>query len=72
MPSRPWCPLGAPVQGKQSPGFSAWLDKLTTRAHHNLAVVALANKLARMAWAVLARGEVYRPLLLAVTKPEAA
>jgi transposase len=45
----------------QSPGLSAWLDKLTARAHHNLAVVALANKLARMAWAVLTRGEAYRP-----------
>jgi len=27
--------------------------------------VALANKLARMAWAVLAKNEVYRPLLVA-------
>ena len=39
-----------PFKEKQSSGLSAWLDKLTTRAHHNLAVVALANKLARIAW----------------------
>ena len=26
-------------------------------AHHNVAVVAFANKLARIAWAVLRRGE---------------
>ena len=32
----------------------------------NVAGVALANKLARMAWAVLATGEAYRPPLLAV------
>jgi hypothetical protein len=27
------------------------------RAHHNVAVVAFANKLARIAWAVLRHGE---------------
>jgi hypothetical protein len=30
------------------------------------AIVALANKLARMAWAVLAKNEVYRPPLVEV------
>jgi transposase len=50
---------------KQSPGLKAWLEKLTARAHHNVAGVALANKLARMAWAVLATGEAYRPPQLA-------
>jgi hypothetical protein len=29
------------------------------RAHHNVAVVALANKLARIAWAVLRRGQTF-------------
>jgi transposase len=51
-------------QGKQSSGLSAWLAQLTARAHRNVAIVALANKLARMAWAVLAKNEVYRPPLL--------
>ncbi|MFY9558790.1 MAG: DUF1223 domain-containing protein [Terriglobales bacterium] len=46
---------------KQSPGLSAWLPQLAARAHHNVVGVALANKLARIAWAVLAKGEVYRP-----------
>ena len=50
---------------KQSSGLSAWLEQLTARTHHNIAIVALANKLARMAWAVLAKNEVYRPPLLA-------
>lgn len=34
-----------------------WLKGLIARVHHNAAVVALANKLARIAWAVLRRGE---------------
>jgi transposase len=50
---------------KQSSGLSAWLAQLALRAHHNIVGVALANKLARMAWAVLAKGEVYRPPELA-------
>jgi transposase len=50
---------------KQSSGLSAWLAQLAARAHHNVVGVALANKLARMAWAVLAKDEVYRPPVLA-------
>jgi transposase len=46
---------------KQSFGLRAWLAQLTTRAHSNVVAVALANKLARMAWAVLAKNEPYRP-----------
>ena len=49
---------------KQSSGLSAWLAQLTTRTHSNVAAVALANKLARMAWAVLAKNEPYRPPML--------
>jgi transposase len=48
---------------KQSSGLSAWLAQLTARTHQNIAIVALANKLARMAWAVLAKNEIYRPPL---------
>jgi len=33
-----------------------WLRALMQRVHKNVAVVALANKLARIAWAVLRRG----------------
>lgn len=47
---------------KQNPGLSAWLAQLTGRAHANVAAVALANKLARIAWAVLAKDEPYRPV----------
>ena len=39
-----------------------WLDQAARRlAHRNLLAVALANKLARIAWAVLARGRDYEP-----------
>ena len=34
-----------------------WAKGLMSRAHRNVAVVAFANKLARIAWAVLRRGE---------------
>jgi transposase len=37
-----------------------WLAGLLKRRPFNVAVVALANKLARIAWAVMARGEEYR------------
>lgn len=53
---------------KQSSGLSAWLAQLTSRTHRNVAALALANKLARMAWAVLAKNEAYRcPLLVSPT-----
>ena len=34
-----------------------WAKGLLSRAHRNVAIVAFANKLARIAWAVLRRGE---------------
>jgi transposase len=39
---------------------NAWLIKLVERRGHNRACVALANKMARIAWSMLARGEDYR------------
>jgi transposase len=55
---------------KQSSGLSAWLGQLASRVHTNVAAVALANKMARVAWAVLAKSEAYRPPL-SVTPTEA-
>jgi transposase len=37
-----------------------WLARLLERRPAKVAAVALANKIARMAWAVMARGEAYR------------
>ncbi len=39
--------------------FGEWLDRLEARSPRNVAIVALANKLARIAWAVLTSGQVY-------------
>jgi transposase len=55
-------------RGKQAPGLSCWLNQLMARTHQNVAIVALANKLIRMAWAVLCKNEMYRTPVL-VTSP---
>jgi len=34
-----------------------WLGKLAARRHHNIAAVAMANKNARLAWALLSTGK---------------
>lgn len=41
--------------------IGAWLDALDARAPKNVVVVAMANKLARIAWAVLSSGNDYQP-----------
>ena len=52
---------------KQAPGLSTWLAQLLGRTHQNVVVVALANKLVRMAWAVLCKSQRYRTPVLAVS-----
>jgi transposase len=42
--------------------IGVWMDALDARAPKNVVVVATANKLARIAWAVLSSGEDYRPI----------
>jgi len=44
-----------------------WMSGLETRAARNVVIVATANKLARISWAVLASGNDYRPLYKAAT-----
>ncbi len=39
---------------------TAWLSKLLQRRPRKLAAVALANKMARIAWAMMTTGEAYR------------
>ena len=45
----------------QDTSLGRWLRRLLQRAHKNVVVVALANKLARIVWAVLTQGRTYRP-----------
>lgn len=52
------------VKDRTSP-LTLWIDGLRERAHANVAGVAKANRLARVAWAVLTKGERYRPAALA-------
>src|SRR5258707_10572569 len=37
-------------------GLKSWIEAAKRRLHHNALAIALANKLARIAWAVLAKG----------------
>ena len=37
-------------------GLQGWLEAARKRLHHNVLAIALANKLARIAWSVLAHG----------------
>lgn len=46
--------------------IGAWLDALDARAPKNVVVVAMANKLERVAWAVLSSGNDYRPTANAI------
>ena len=46
-----------------------WLDSLTLRKKPSVAIVALANKLARIAWAVLTTNQPYRPALMTEPGP---
>jgi transposase len=41
-------------------GLGQWVHQLEQRTARNKVIVAIANKLARIAWAVLFKGETYR------------
>src|SRR5215831_16227773 len=46
-------------------GLWPWIEQASKRLHRNMLAIALANKLARIAWAVLARGHAYQPRIIA-------
>jgi hypothetical protein len=58
------------------PNAIPWANGLLGRAHQNVAVVALANKFVRIAWAVLRRGQRFDhqlvPLCRALVSPGVA
>lgn len=45
---------------KKQDRFSLWAQAVLARRGHNKACVAVANKMARMAWVIMAKGESYR------------
>jgi transposase len=51
-------------QGKTD-RFSQWMQALLARMHPCKAIVAVANKLARIAWAVLTKQTEFSPALAA-------
>ena len=54
-----------PTLSKSKTQLGAWLRGLLARSHPNVAVVALAAKLARIVWALLRYGRTYQPVALA-------
>ena len=40
-------------------GLKHWIEAAKMRLHRNVLAIALANKLARIAWSVLARGRAF-------------
>ena len=49
------------------PDKHPWVTKLLAKKPYKVVAVALANKMARIAWAILAKGETYRAPALAAT-----
>jgi transposase len=52
-------------RAKQSPEKYPWLTQLLARRPFKVVAIALANKMARVAWALLAKGGTYRAPVLA-------
>jgi transposase len=54
------------VLDRKGPPLGQWAARLEERAHRNVVIVALANKLARVAWAVLRPGAGFDRGLMAI------
>jgi transposase len=52
-------------RAKPSPQSYPWLAQLLVRRPFKVVAIALANKMARVAWALLAKGGTYRAPALA-------
>ena len=52
---------------KQNPEKYPWITKLLARRPFKVVAIALANKMARIAWALLAYGGTYRAPRIAAT-----
>jgi transposase len=50
-------------------GLKPWIEAAKKRLHHNVLAIALANKLARIAWAVLHKGRAFECVKTNATAP---
>ena len=53
-------------------GLKPWIEAAKKRLHHNVLAIALANKLARIAWSVLARGRNFEARTIAAIDAQPA
>jgi transposase len=53
-------------------GLKSWIETAKKRLHHNVLAIALANKLARIAWAVLHKGRAFECVKTNATAPRPA
>ena len=53
-------------------GLKSWIEAAKKRLHHNVLAIALANKLARIAWAVLHKGRAFEYVKTNATAPRSA
>ena len=53
-------------------GLKPWIEAAKKRLHHNVLAIALANKLARIAWSVLARGRNFETRTIAALNAQPA
>jgi transposase len=54
-----WVVLVGGPKHWQRYGLGSWIEAAKKRLHHNVLAIALANKLARIAWAVLHKGRAF-------------
>ena len=60
-----WVVLEVRPKNWERYGLKPWIEAARKRLHHNVLAIALANKLARIAWSVLAHGRAFEARLRA-------
>jgi hypothetical protein len=58
-----WVVLIKPMSWERH-GLKPWIEAAKKRLHHNVLAIALANKLARIAWSVLAHGRSFETRMI--------